>query len=156
MWTTTPSWTARGWPSAAAVAHVAHVVTSARSAAESQSADRMMTHDPSRARSRQCPEFDTRSLGAREAGPAQAPDAGEANVVRVREPLAGEQGDEPREDGVRRPAVELLVGDRANERLVERSATEGRQGAGAGFADQLAHDRVGLRPVEQGRLHHRG
>ena len=57
----------------------------------------------------------------------------EANIVRVREPLAGEQGDEPREDGVRRPAVELLVGDRANERLVERSATEGRQGAGAGL-----------------------
>src|SRR6266404_2985028 len=75
MWTTTPSWTARGWPSAAAVAHV---VRSARNSAESHSAGRMMTHDPSRALSGQCPEFDTPG-----AGPGRRPRVASVTISRV-------------------------------------------------------------------------
>jgi hypothetical protein len=67
-------------------------------------------------------------------------DAGE--VSRMGKPAAGKQFFEAGENGARRLAVKLLMGDGPHQGLKRGTPRLGRQGAPAMLLDQRAHHRV--------------
>ena len=82
----------------------------------------------------------------------RAPSLGGEDLVGWGEAFVGIQGVEAGEDGAGGVAVELLVGDGADEELVGLAAGFGR-GGGADAGDEGAEGRVGRGEVVEGGLH---
>ena len=96
--------------------------------------------------------LDRAHLGAREAGAAQSRGVRGRDVRRRGEAPVAEERHEAGEDRLRGPAVELLVGDGAGQRLVGRPAPA-LEAARPVAPDEPAHDRIPREVAVRARCH---